>query len=263
MPAAPWLRARPILAAALAVACLALAACGSSGGVGATAPLEGSQWVLNSAALGIAGSDTVTSWIHFDRGAVTGNDGCNQFNGPFKVDGSAITIGPLGGTRRLCPDPENAVATKVLASLTQAAKYDISGARLRLKDAAGAVLLTYNATTATLEGSWKATSVLYGDAIRGVIEGTELTAVFGEDGNAAGSGGCNTFTGKFTTKGDAVTIGPLAATRKACVSPPGADAQEAGYFAALESARTFQQIEGQLTLFDAEGRMAVIFARAG
>ena len=263
MPAVPRVRARSSLAAVLAVAVVALAACGSSGGVGATAPLEGSQWVLNSAALDVAGADTVTSWIHFASGAVTGNDGCNQFNGPYKVSGSSIAIGPLGGTRRLCADPEDAVATKVLASLTQTAKYDISGARLQLKDAAGAVLLTYNATTATLEGSWTATSVLYADAIRGVIEGTQLTAVFGEDGNAAGSGGCNTFSGKFTTKGEAVTIGPLAATRKACVTPPGADVQETGYFAALESARTFQQIEGQLTLFDAQGRMAVIFTRAG
>jgi heat shock protein HslJ len=251
------------LAAVLALAAFGLAACGSSGGSGATASLTGSQWVLNSAALGIPGGDTVTSWIHFDAGAVTGNDGCNQFNGGYKVDGSAITIGPLGGTRRLCPDPQNAVATKVLASLAQIVKYDISGARLQLKDAAGAVLLTYNATTATLEGSWTATSVLYDDAIRGVVTGTELTAVFGEDGNAAGSGGCNTFTGKFTTKGEDVTIGPLAATRKACVTPAGADRQEVGYFAALESAKTFQQIEGQLTLFDAQGRMAVIFTRAG
>ena len=263
MPVVAHVRVRSSLVAALAVAGVALTACGSGGGSGATASLTGSQWVLNSAALGIPGGDTVTSWAHFDSGAVTGNDGCNQFNGPYKADGSALTIGPLGGTRRLCVDPQNAVATRVLAALAQVTSQDISGARLQLKDAAGAVLLTYNATTATLEGSWTATSVLYDNGIHSVIAGTALTAVFGEDGNAAGSGGCNTFTGKFTTKGDAVSIGPLAATRRACTAPLGADRQEAGYFGALESAKTFQQVEGQLTLLDAQGRMAVTFTRAG
>ncbi len=263
MPAVPRVRLRSFLAVLLALAGLALAACGSGGGSGATASLNGSQWVLNSAALDIPGGDTVTSWIHFDRGAVTGHDGCNQFNGPYTADGSALTIGPLGGTRSLCVDPQNAVATRVLTALAQVAGQDISGARLQLKDAAGAVLLTYNATTATLEGSWTATSVLYDNAIQSVIAGTQLTAVFGEDGNAAGSGGCNTFTGKFTTKGDTVSLGPLAATRRACGAPAGADRQEAGYFAALESARTFQQVEGQMTLFDAQGRIAAAFSRAG
>lgn len=40
--------------------------------------------------------------ITFKDGKVSGSSGCNNFHGPFKVDGNALAIGPLATTRKLC-----------------------------------------------------------------------------------------------------------------------------------------------------------------
>jgi len=66
-----------------------------------------------------------------------------------------------------------------------------------------------------------------------VLSGTEITAVFGEDGNLAGSAGCNDYAATYSTDGDSISIGPAATTRKMCTDPEGIMEQEAGYLAAF------------------------------
>ena len=246
------------------IAAAALAGCGSSSGGGSAAsPLTATQWVLDSGQLGVPGGDGVSSWIQFDGATATGSDGCNSFHGGYTLAGETLRFGPLAATQKLCTDPYGAVAARVQPAFAQVTTHGISGSKLELKDAGGAVLLTYRAVVPSVEGSWTATSILYDDAIRGVIGGTTPTAVFGGDGNAVGSGGCNAFRGRFSVQGSTVKIGPLSSTRKACATPDGIDRQEAGYLTALESARTFQQVGDQLTLLDGKGRMAVVLTRAG
>ena len=114
-----------------------------------------------------------------------------------------------------------------------------------------------------MAGAWDVTSVLYDDGIRSVIAGTTLTATFGPDGRVTGSSGCNTFRGPYEEQGEELSVGPLASTRKACKSPDGAQAQERGYLAALESAVRSEQTGSRLTLFNAKGQMAVTLQRAG
>ncbi len=247
-----------------ALGLIALVGCGSSGDAGsAGSPLTGTQWALDSGTLGVPGGDGVSAWIQFDGTTATGSDGCNAFHGGYTLAQEALRFGPLGATQKLCTDPYGAVAARVQPALAQVAMHSISGSKLELKDAGGAVLLTYGAVVPSVEGSWTVTSILYDDAIRGVVGGTTPTAVFGGDGNAVGSGGCNAFHGPFSTRATTVKIGPLSSTRKACGTPEGIDRQEAGYLAALESARTFQQVGDQLTLLDDQGRMAIILTRAG
>lgn len=40
--------------------------------------------------------------IRFDSGRVSGNTGCNSFNGPFRYNRTTLTMGPLATTRRAC-----------------------------------------------------------------------------------------------------------------------------------------------------------------
>ena len=92
----------------------------------------GTQWVLDVSALGGAGS--VSSWIAFARGSVSGNDGCNIVSGSYEVDGSKLTFGPLAGRRwhaAVPPTMSRAVTTRAVRRL------EIRADTLRMKVADG------------------------------------------------------------------------------------------------------------------------------
>ena len=57
-------------------------------------------------------------------------------------------------------------------------------------------------------GNWKTST-----------NGIPQTLTFTKDGKVYGDSGCNRFTGGYTVKGDAITIGPLASTLMACPDP--------------------------------------------
>jgi heat shock protein HslJ len=92
---------------------------------------------------------------------------------------------------------------------------------------------------------------------------SEVTINFG-DGEVAGSGGCNSYTGSFSP--DEVNpfvmgIGPVAATRQACPDPAGS--QETAYFTALENVSHRAYGFGRLALYyqDARGEQGrLLFA---
>jgi len=245
-----------IRALALVAAAALVAGCGSDGGStsetsAADSALVGTQWVLDASAAS----------LRFASSQVTGNDGCNQFTGSYRRSGSALTFGPLAGTRKACPGAAGESATRVTSALERVATYAISGTTLRLSAQDGKLLLTYRARAASVAGDWEVVSVLYDDGIHSVVIGTTLTAVFAADGTLSGSGGCNTFSGTYSADGDHVRIGPLAATQRACAGPKGANEQEMGYFAALQSATTIEQAGDELTLLNAKGQRAVGFVR--
>ncbi len=254
----------PALGLAAAMALL-LTACGSDNAsppAVSSGSLEGPTWLLDMKALGVDGADDITSTITFADGRAAGSNGCNQFTGPYTQDGSKLTIGLLAGTQRACTPPGSEVETTVMAKLGEVKGFAISGETLTLNDGSDKALLTYTASTPSIEGAWTAVSVIYNDAIRSVIIGTDLTAEFTTDGNVSGSAGCNNLSGGYTVDGQTVKIGPLATTRKLCDSPEGVMEQEAGYVKALESATRFDQVGPQLQLFNAEGQNVVTFDKA-
>lgn len=75
------------------------------------------------------------------------------------------------------------------------------------------------------------------------------TLNFSADGTSvSGNGGCNTFSGAYTATDTSIDIGPLIATRRACVDPL-ANTQETEYFQALEAATRYAIVDGQLVLY--------------
>jgi heat shock protein HslJ len=95
----------------------------------------------------------------------------------------------------------------------------------------------------SLEGSrWLLTDL----GGREVIDQVEASLTFPEPGKAAGNGSCNQFSGPVTITGTAITFGPLAATRMACV--PNVNDQEAAYLKALQDAERFERDELFLTI---------------
>jgi heat shock protein HslJ len=222
--------------------------------------LVGTQWVLDVAALGVSGAGSVNSWISFARDSVSGNDGCNAFSGSYEVDGSKLRFGPLAGTKKACGAPADEVSREVTGALGRVRGYATSADTLRMKDAGGETVLSYVAATPGVEGGWTVISVLYGDAIRSVVVGTDLTADFAADGTLSGNTGCNSFRGDYTLEGKKLHVGPLTATKDACPTKEASE-QEAGYLAALESAIRIEQAGPELTLLNSKGQMAVTLTR--
>ena len=146
--------------------------------------------------------------------------------------------------------------------LPDVASYKIAGNRLSLYGSQGNVLLGYRVVVGAREiiGEWIATSYYTGNAVQSVAPGTTLTANFATS-HVSGEGGCNAFNGSYGTQGTSITIGPLAATQRACADPTF-DTQEQHYLAALQLAATFQVSGSQLQLFRADGGIAAAFMAA-
>jgi heat shock protein HslJ len=89
--------------------------------------------------------------------------------------------------------------------------------------------------------------------------GIAMHVTFEADGRITGNGGCNRFFGGYTVSGSHIKIGPLASTRKGC---PGLLRTETAFFATLEAARSFEQTDATLTLFDAAGSKLATFVPA-
>ena len=69
--------------------------------------------------------------LRFETERVTGNDGCNNFFGPYRLEGESLSFGLLASTRMACPQLEGfeVVFHKMLLMTT---RFDISGDRLEL-----------------------------------------------------------------------------------------------------------------------------------
>ena len=269
-------RTRALLTPALLLAgILAVSGCASStapsgsgsgaGSGGDATDLAGTSWVLKSYAgpdggVATASADGEVATLTFAAdGSFAGSTGCNRLAGTYVQDGASLTIAPGPMTLRACPgglaDQEAAIVT----ALPQVATFT-SDADLVLQDSAGVALLTYAPGLSSLAGtSWQATGINNGNQAVVSQDGTErVTATFGADGTLSGSGGCNTYSGTYTTTGtDGLTIGPVAATEMACPEPAMEIEQQ--YFAALGAVTTYL-IEGTtLTLRDSDGATQATF----
>ena len=74
----------------------------------------------------------------------------------------------------------------------------------------------------------------------------------------SGNAGCNDYTGGYTVDGDKLTIGPLAATKKAC--GPAETAVETAFLAAMGKVATYAVSGGSLELKTAGAKVGLKFA---
>jgi heat shock protein HslJ len=108
--------------------------------------LSGTSWQATSynngkqAVVSVMNGTTLTAVFGSD-GSLSGNSGCNTFNGTYKATGSQIAIGPLAATRMACSDPAGVMdqETQYLAALQSAATYLINGGKLELRTKDGAL----------------------------------------------------------------------------------------------------------------------------
>lgn len=93
--------------------------------------LEGTAWVL-TAIDGAAPIEAARPTIEFEGGQVSGNAGCNQFGGSYRVDGNAIEFSDLYSTEMFCMEPEGAMDQEqtYLELLRAARRFELTNGRL-------------------------------------------------------------------------------------------------------------------------------------
>ncbi len=249
--------ALPLLAALLASAALG---CGGDEEEGAADPssLEGVPWVLASG-VDVDGWEAVAPSLTFEDGQASGSSGCNQFTGSYAVDGSSLELVGIAMTAMGCPPPADEVEQASMDALQGTAGWRLEGEELVLVDADDAELLRYR--PASPAGSWVATGLLQGDAFTSLLEGTEITASFDDEGALSGSAGCNNYNASYTTDGSAIEIDAPSSTKMACPEPEGVMDQEAAYLAALPNAAAYRVSGSLLELLSAEGTAVVTYTR--
>lgn len=86
---------------------------------------------------------------------------------------------------------------------------------------------------------------------------TQVTLNFISASQAAGTDGCNRFTGGYTVDGSALTFGPLAGTMMACPDPIMTQARS--FTQSLAATKTFGVANGRLSLMDESGATLATF----
>jgi heat shock protein HslJ len=78
-------------------------------------------------------------------GTLSGSAGCNTYNAAYTTDGSKLSIGPVATTRMYCAEPQGVMdqEAQYLAALGTAASYSISGSKLELRTADGALAAAF------------------------------------------------------------------------------------------------------------------------
>ena len=131
------------IAVALALVLTLLAACAPLADTPKPVELNGTDWTLAaiSGKAPVAGSNVT---LKFEQGNVSGSGGCNQYNGSYTTSGSTLTFGPIAATKRACLERDkNAQETAYFEALSKVVAYEVSGDRLKLRNAGGTTLLEY------------------------------------------------------------------------------------------------------------------------
>jgi heat shock protein HslJ len=225
-------------------------------------PIEGRTWVLDQKASNletIAPEFLVTAL--FDQGTLSGSSGCNNYNTTYVATRTRLRVmQAIAQTLKACGGEADNVEASYLARIPTARSYRVRGSRLTIRTSTRGADLIYRALSAkALLGDWTVTSYFRPGSITSVLAGTAVTASF--DGKTmSGNSGCNTYSGPYKTDSTKIEIGPVAATQKACADN-AVNQQEAEYLAALDTVRSFGVDGNGVTLFRADGGIAVTMTR--
>jgi heat shock protein HslJ len=104
------------------------------------AELVGTNWVLGDLP-GQVLADVRPTIAFTGDGTVTGNAGCNTFNGSYTAEGSNLTFSPLATTRMACEGAAGTIEQAFLPALQATTAYEITSD--------GNLVLTSGSTTLT------------------------------------------------------------------------------------------------------------------
>ena len=183
--------------------------------------------------------------ISTDAGTqVSGFAGCNTFNTTAIFTAQTLKLRPIAATRRACPKPQMTLERRYLQVL--------AGARVYVRQGQALTLTTGKAQAVFVYGSGAPRRLVSAWRLAGFQGDTPLTVTFASDGRISGFSGCNTFMGRYDVDDQALSVGPLASTRRACATPE-LRAQEQRFLNDLQQVTRLEVSGAQLTLMTRDG----------
>lgn len=229
--------------------------------------LPGSQWQLIS--YGPPDDETLVipdSLITLEfpvEGEVAGSGGCNSYGGSYESTEDSIVFNEVVRTEMACADEQITAQEQVyfdaLQSITQYVLTE-DGLTIWYGDGESQLNFLPYGAYALLDSRWELVSYGAPDAQTPVIPESGVTLEFINEGEAGGSGGCNSYGGSYMVEDDTIAFNNLISTLMACADT-GLTEQEQVYLQALQSAVRYELSGDQLTLWYGEGQEQLVFTR--
>lgn len=217
--------------------------------------LDSTHWQLVSLDGADLAAGTAITLSFGPDGSAGGSGGCNTYGGSYTLDADGrIAFTGVFSTMMACDPAIMDQETAYFAALQSASAYQLVAGQLVITYGDGQKLVFDPALT--LPGTqWRLVTLNGAD----LAAGSEITLAFDAQGTAAGTAGCNLYTGPYTAEGQNLTFGKLVSTMKACA--PALMEQETAYLKALDAASTYALESSTLTISDAAGSAILIFER--
>ncbi len=213
--------------ALLALAGLAIAACGSddsagtsddtvasAGGPVTAEELDGRTFMSTE----VIGYDLVEETevnITFLANSMSVSAGCNSMNGAFEI-GEVLTAGPFLSTMMAC-DPalmdQDVWLNDFLSSLPT---IELDGETLTLASGDTTMILSELQPSTLVDTTWMVTGTVANQGVSTVPADSTASIEIAPDGTVSVNSGCNTGSGIVEITDDTLTFGPIATTKMAC-----------------------------------------------
>lgn len=254
--------------AILTLISLALVACADPGdeqGSVGTDPrdLTGVVWTLDGSSMADLVDDVpsgATVTLAFEDGQAHGSAACNSYGGSYEAgDDGSLSLDGFAVTEMACEPALMALESAYLEALGAVTGFFAEGRLDLIGDEVALIFYEEMPPVALpLVGTpWQLTTFATGEVVFTVLAGTELTATLDGDGALAGSAGCNTFSGTYTSAGNALSFSPLTTTKMRCHGE--VMAQETAFLDAMAAVQSFSIEGGQLSLLDAHDALLLAF----
>ncbi|MBW0159231.1 META domain-containing protein [Sedimentimonas flavescens] len=119
--------------AMIALAALSLTACREESKADALAALPvGTEWQVREIAGQPVAAEVSVTLARSDESTITGNSGCNRYNGRIETREGKLHIGALAGTRMMCPPAQMEAEQAFHSTIGRVDQARLNGATLEL-----------------------------------------------------------------------------------------------------------------------------------
>ena len=159
-------------------------------------------------------------FVKFDavKHQVAGYAGCNTFFGGYELDGVSLRFGPVGSTRRSCPDLQMSLETEFLKVLEKTGGWEIRDSVLLFLDGVDVLARFTREDMSEMTGTvWEWMQTQYNDDRKTVpADPKNYTVQFREDGTLAVKADCNQKGGTYSVQGKHLSIEITHSTMAVC-----------------------------------------------